>query len=163
MISQALLPELQHEIANTKKMLERIPADKWDWKPHDKSFSLGKLANHVADLINWPAFTINTDGIDWAAFNYQPEEASDAAGLVAIADKNLAASVQALQSASDEQLMAPWTMRNGEQVFFTMPRVAVIRSFAMNHLIHHRAQLSVYLRLLDVPVPGMYGPTADEA
>ncbi|RYZ16033.1 MAG: hypothetical protein EOO16_26490 [Chitinophagaceae bacterium] len=162
MINQTLLPELKQEAANTKKMLERMPADKWDWKPHGKSFSLGKLANHVADLLNWTAFTIGSDGIDWAEFKYQPEEATDAAGLVAIADKHLQASVKALDEASDEQLMQPWTMRNGEQVFFTMPRIAVIRTFAMNHMIHHRAQLSVYLRLLDIPVPGMYGPTADE-
>ncbi|RYY87223.1 MAG: hypothetical protein EOO15_12510 [Chitinophagaceae bacterium] len=163
MLNQTLLPELKQEAANTRRMLERIPFNDTQWKPHAKSFAIGPLANHVADLVNWVAFTLGSEGIDWAEFKYQPENATSSEQLVAIMDKNLEASVKALEAATDEQLMAPWTMRNGEQVFFTMPRIAVIRTFALNHMIHHRAQLSVYLRLLDVPVPGMYGPTADES
>ncbi|RYZ23235.1 MAG: hypothetical protein EOO16_05765 [Chitinophagaceae bacterium] len=163
MINQSLLPELKHEAASTRKMLERIPFDKWSWKPHEKSMSLGDLATHVADLLNWTAFTIGTEEINWAEFKYNPQVAGSTEELVAIAQKNADASLAAMEAAQDAQLMQPWTMRNGEQVFFTMPRVAVIRTFAMNHLVHHRGQLSVYLRLLGVPVPGMYGPTADES
>ncbi|TCJ19265.1 hypothetical protein EPD60_02275 [Flaviaesturariibacter flavus] len=163
MINQSLLPELKHEAASTRKMLERVPFDKWSWKPHEKSMSLGDLATHVADLVNWTAFTIGTDEINWAEFKYNPPVPNSTEDLVAIAQKNEDASIAAMEAASDAQLMQPWTMRNGEAVFFTMPRVAVIRTFAMNHLVHHRGQLSVYLRLLGVPVPGMYGPTADES
>ncbi|RYY40830.1 MAG: hypothetical protein EOO08_06790 [Chitinophagaceae bacterium] len=163
MLNQTILPELKHEVANTRRMLERIPFDNAEWKPHAKSFALVPLANHVAELVSWVSFTLSTDGIDWANMNYKAETASNSGELLALVDKNLANSVKALEAATDEQLMAPWTMRSGEQVYFTMPRIAVIRTFALNHMIHHRAQLSVYLRLLDVAVPGMYGPTADEA
>jgi uncharacterized damage-inducible protein DinB len=125
--------------------------------------SLGRLANHVVDLVNWVPFTLNTKEIDWAAFKYKGFEAESAAHLSEGLKKNTEAAMAALGAATDEQLMAPWTMRSGDNIFFTMPRIAVIRTFAMNHLVHHRGQLSVYLRLLDVPVPGMYGPTADES
>jgi uncharacterized damage-inducible protein DinB len=163
MLNQSLLPELQQEVSSTLKMIERVPFDKWDWKPHEKSMSLGQLANHVVDLVNWVPFTLSSEGIDWATFKYKGFEAENAAHLVEGLQKNKADAQAALAAATDEQLMTPWTMRAGDNVFFTMPRIAVIRTFAMNHLIHHRGQLSVYLRLLDVPVPGMYGPTADES
>ncbi|RYY96471.1 MAG: damage-inducible protein DinB [Chitinophagaceae bacterium] len=163
MLNQSLLPELKHEAASTRKMLERVPYDKWDWKPHEKSMSLGALATHVADLVNWTAFTLGTEEINWAEFKYNPPVASSTAELLSILDKNTQASVEALSAATDEQLMANWTMRAGDQVYFTLPRIAVLRTYAFNHLVHHRGQLSVYLRLLGVPVPGMYGPTADEA
>ncbi|GAA4329341.1 DinB family protein [Flaviaesturariibacter amylovorans] len=162
MLNQSLLPELKYEAASTRRMLERVPFDKWSWKPHEKSMSLGELATHVADLVNWSAFTLETTEINWAEFKYNPPRPSNSEELLAIHDKNTAASVRALEGATDEQLMAPWTMRAGDQVYFTLPRIATIRTYAFNHVVHHRGQLSVYLRLLGVPVPGMYGPTADE-
>jgi uncharacterized damage-inducible protein DinB len=163
MISQSLLPELKHEIASTRKMLARIPFDKWDWKPHEKSFSLGRLTDHVAELVNWLPFTLSTSELDFAKNPYQSPKSESSEQLLANYDRDAAACIAAVEGATDEQFMENWTMRNGDQVFFTMPKAAVIRTWAMNHLVHHRGQLSVYLRLLDVPVPGMYGPTADES
>lgn len=162
MLSQSLIPELQQEAASTRKMLERVPFDQVAWRPHQKSMTFGQLAAHVAELAAWITMTLNTTELDWQTFDYKPFEPRSAEELLGFFDSNVAEATSALQQASDEALMAPWTMRKGEQVYFTMPRIAVIRTFAMNHTIHHRAQLSVYLRLQDVPVPGMYGPTADE-
>jgi uncharacterized damage-inducible protein DinB len=161
-ISASLLPELEHEYANTRKMLERVPEASFGWKPHEKSMTLGTLAGHVAEVPDWMDITINRDVLDFAEFKYVPPVHTTTASLLAAFDKSAAAAKAALAAATDEQLFQNWTMRNGEQVFFTMPKVAVVRSFVMNHLVHHRGQLSVYLRLLDVPLPGMYGPTADE-
>ncbi|RYD94831.1 MAG: damage-inducible protein DinB [Sphingobacteriales bacterium] len=162
MISQSVLPELRHEAESTRKMLERVPYDKWDWKPHDKSFTLGRLADHVADLVYWIPFTLGSSELDFANNPHKEKKAGSSEELVRNVEENTRAAIAAVEAATDEQWMQPWTMRSGEQVFFTMPKIAVVRTWALNHLIHHRAQLSVYLRLLDVPVPGMYGPTADE-
>jgi uncharacterized damage-inducible protein DinB len=162
MLNQSMLPELQQEAAATRRMIERVPFDKWDWKPHAKSMSLGALTNHIVDLVNWVPFTLSSDGIDWKTFNYKGFEAADKEALLAGFDTNLKNATASLTAATDEQMMTPWTMRAGEQVYFTLPRIAVLRTFAFNHIIHHRAQLSVYLRLLDIPLPGVYGPTADE-
>jgi len=163
-IRDALLHEFDHEMANTRKTLERVPEDKFAWQPHAKSMTLGVLAAHVAGLPRFGAMTLATDVFDLAAAGDfgKPVPAESRAALLVSFDNNAAAARAAIAAASDEELLKTWTMRNGEQVFFTLPRIAVLRSFVMNHLIHHRAQLGVYLRLNDVPVPALYGPSADE-
>lgn len=164
-ISQMLLPELEQEYACSRRVLERIPYDKADWKPHARSMPLGKLAKHVADMPSWMKHTVEKDKVDLASFdpaefNRLPATHAD---LLAMFDRNVAEAKAALAAASDAQLMGAWSLCTGDTTHFTLPRVAAIRSFVMNHNVHHRAQLTVYLRLLDVPVPGLYGPSADES
>jgi uncharacterized damage-inducible protein DinB len=163
-ISDALLPEFDHEMANTRKTLERIPDDKFDWKPHEKSSTMGGLATHLANLPSWAGYTIDKDALDIAP-NGEPVRATplnSQAEVLETFDKNVAAGRAALAAASDEHLFSPWTLQANGKTLLTMPRVAVLRGFVMNHLIHHRAQLGVYLRLNDIPVPSIYGPSADE-
>ncbi len=162
MLNQSIIPELQHEAAQTRKMLEKVPAEQFDWRPHQKSMSLKGLGGHVAELPGWVTMAIKKTELDFSTFDYKPYQAQSTEDLVAYFEKNVQEALEALQAATDEALMEPWSLRNGETIYFTMPRIAVIRSMALNHLIHHRGQLSVYLRLLEVPVPGMYGPSADE-
>ena len=161
-INEGLIAELQHEAASTKKMLERVPTDKNDWKPHEKSMKLGRLASHVAELPGWIAMTMTTDELDLSKMDYKPVIAATTEELTGILDTNVDKAVSALKNATMEDFQKMWTLRNGNNVFFTMPRIGVIRSMAYSHHYHHRGQLSVYLRLLDIPVPGMYGPSADE-
>jgi uncharacterized damage-inducible protein DinB len=164
-ISQSLLPEFDQEFANTRKMLERVPDDKLAWKPHAKSMSLGSLATHIAEVPGWMGVTILQDTFDVAPVGgpkYVRPDLKSRQEILDLFDKNVPLARAALASASDQQLLGPWSMLKAGQVMFTMPRVAVLRSFLMNHNIHHRAQLSVYLRLNDIPIPGMYGPSADE-
>ena len=161
-INETLLTELEHEASSTKKMLERVPAEKFDWKPHEKSFSLGRLAAHVAELHSWVGFTVNHDELDLATMNYKPAEVHTSSDLMKLFEDQLSQAKQDIQNVSDETMMKAWTLRNKDQVYFSMPKIAVLRSMVVKHIVHHRAQLSVYLRLLDIPVPGMYGPTADE-
>lgn len=161
-IIQGLLNELNNEAANTRKMLERVPFERNDYKPHEKSFPMGRLAAHVAELPGWITMALKTDGLDFAAGTYKSPKPESREELMSIFDDTVAKAKEALQETNMEDIMKPWTLRRGEQVLFTMPRVAVIRAFAINHLIHHRGQLSVYLRLNDVPLPGIYGPSADE-
>ena len=163
-ISDALLPEYDHEMANTRKTLERIPDDKFDWKPHEKSSTIGGLSTHLANLPSWAGYTINQDALDIAP-NGEPARATplhSQAEVLETFDKNVAAGRAALAGASDQHLFSPWTLQANGKTLMTMPRVAVLRGFVMNHLIHHRAQLGVYLRLNDIPVPSIYGPSADE-
>jgi uncharacterized damage-inducible protein DinB len=160
-ISQALLPEFDQEMAGTRKTLERVPMDKYDWQPHPKSFSLGKLATHVAHLVGWTTVTLGTDELDFAKPFEQPKPQTKEE-LLALFDQMTAEARNAIVNANDEDYMKPWTLRQGEKVFFTMPKIAVLRGMVMNHIIHHRAQLTVYLRLNDVLVPALYGPSADE-
>ena len=161
-IGQSLLPEFDHEMANTRKALERIPEDKFGWKPHEKSYTLLKLATHLANLPTWIGITLNTDRLDLSQ-PFTPPSPKSRAEVLAMFDKNVADARTALAVAADQIMFRPWTLANGKQDILTMPTVAVVRSFVMNHTIHHRAQLTVYLRLNNVPVPGMYGPSADEA
>lgn len=164
-IGQSMLPEFDQEMQNTRKTLERIPEDKWNWKPHDKSGTVGWLASHIATLPGWLAMTINTEQLDYAPVNgpaYQPPKIENRKELLAIFDKECAGGRAALAAVSDQDLMKGWTLLAGGKTIFTMPRIACIRGFVMNHLIHHRAQLGVYFRLLGVPVPALYGPSADE-
>lgn len=161
-ISKPFIAELQVEAANTKKMLERVPFEHIGWKPHDKSMPMGRLATHVAELPGWITMTIKSDELDLGASGYNPTPVSNSEELVALHDKNVSSAIEALEAISDEDMMKTWTLRNGEHIIFQLPKAVVIRTSAINHLIHHRAQLSTYLRQHNVPVPGMYGPSADE-
>jgi len=162
-ISELLLPEFDQEMASTRRVLERVPEEKFAWKPHAKSFSMGDLASHVVNMLAWTVDTMEKPELDLAGVT--PEEMNKAAKsraeLLAWFDANASKARAALQK-SDADYQVPWTLRKGSQVFFTMPRYTCIRSFFLNHIIHHRAQLTVYLRENDVPVPGLYGPSADE-
>ncbi len=161
-LSAALLPEFDHEMANTRRTLERVPENRFDWRPHQKSMTMGRLSGHLAELPFWGVMTLQRDFIDLAHPEGQALVATSRAQALEAFDKNVGASRAAIAAASDEQLMKPWTLRMGEKVIFTLPRIAVLRAMVMNHMIHHRAQLGVYLRLNDVPVPSIYGPSADE-
>jgi len=162
-IGEGFLLELKQEAIPTKKLLERVPFDKAEFKPHTKSMPLGKLAVHAVDTISWIPFTLNSDGIDFAVNEYKPFVPKDHAGLLAHLDKAVKEAKEALASASDEKMAELWTMRAGDTVYFSLPKSVVLRTYCFNHLVHHRAQLGVYLRLLDVSLPNVYGPTADEA
>jgi uncharacterized damage-inducible protein DinB len=164
-ISESMLLEFDQEMANTRKVLERVPAAKFSWKPHPKSSEFGALAAHIANMADWAGLTLQTDSFDYAppgAPPYETPKFSSTEQLLAAFDKSVAEARAALVAADDSKLMEPWSLMAGGQTVMTMPRVAVIRSFVMNHTIHHRAQLGVYLRLNDIPVPGLYGPSADE-
>ena len=161
-IGTALVAEMEHEAAVTRTVLERIPADKFDWKPHEKSMAFGRLASHVAEMFGWTPSTMEHAELDFSKMDYKPFEPKTTEELVEFLDKNVAEAITTLKNASDDRFMESWTMRNGETVYFTMPKVAVMRSFVMNHIVHHRGQLSVYLRLNDIAVPSIYGPSADE-
>jgi uncharacterized damage-inducible protein DinB len=158
----ALLPEFDHEMATTRTVLERLPEDKFDWKPHAKSFSLGALATHVALLPTWATETLLRAAIDLDP-NQPPHSAIPSRGdLLAAFDRNVAAARAALAGKTDAELRAVWSLKRAGRTLFTMPKDAVLRSWVLNHVVHHRGQLTVYLRLLDVPVPSIYGPSADE-
>jgi uncharacterized damage-inducible protein DinB len=164
-MNQALLPEFDHEMANTRKTLERIPEDKLGWKPHEKSMTMGRLSGHIAELPGWAAFTINQDSIDIAPVGAPPQQGATAKSrqeALDMFDAKVAEARKAIAGASDEQLMKPWTLLSGGKSIMTMPKIAVLRGFVMNHTIHHRAQLGMYLRLNDILVPALYGPSADE-
>lgn len=161
-IAHAFIGELQHEAIATRKCLERVPEDKFDYKPHEKSFTFIRLATHIAEMVDWITVTCNTSELDFAAGDYKPQECKTTAELVEFFDKNLEKALETLKNTSDEEMMKGWTLKNGETTYFTMPKVQVIRGFSLNHIISHRGQLSVYLRLNDIPVPSMYGPSADE-
>ncbi len=164
-MNQYLLPEFDQEMANTRKVLERVPDDRFDFKPHAKSMDLRHLAAHLAQIPGWGAEALNKDSIDIAppgAPPYEPPVVSTRQELLEMFDANVKTARAAIEAVSDQALFQPWSLLSGGQTLFTMPRVAVLRSMIMNHLIHHRAQLCVYLRLNDIPVPGMYGPSADE-
>jgi uncharacterized damage-inducible protein DinB len=165
-ISKMILPEFENEMANTRKTLERVPDDKLDWKPHEKSMTLGGLATHLSHIPSWTKNTFEADELDLAppAGSGPPrmEQVKSAAAALEAFDENVASARTALENAADEAWQGQWTLRLGDKKIFTLPRTAVMRGFVMNHMIHHRAQLGVYLRLLDVPVPSIYGPSADE-
>jgi uncharacterized damage-inducible protein DinB len=162
-MNQALLAEFDQEMVGTRKTLANLPDDKMGWKPHPKSFPMGTLARHVADLPNWMTETIAKDELEIGDFpGYPAPETNTQKALLELFDKNVAKARAALEGASDETLMKPWTLMVHGHKAFTLPKVGVLRSIVMNHIIHHRAQLGVYLRMNDCPVPGLYGPSADE-
>ena len=165
-IAQSLLPELDQEMAGTRKTLERIPENKFDWRPHPKSFTMIGLATHIANMVGWGKDVIKEDSFDVAppgADPYREEPADSVAALLTLFDKNYAKFREALSAASDEAMTKEWSLLAGGQVIFKKPRIACLRGDVLNHLIHHRAQLGVYLRLNDAPVPALYGPSADES
>jgi uncharacterized damage-inducible protein DinB len=165
-LAENMLPEFDHEMENTRKTLERIPMEKPDWKPHEKSMPMGRLAIHVATLPGWAVETIERDSLDIAPVGGPPFELPKAGSqkeLLALFDESAAKARAAISKASDEHLLKPWSLLASGNTIFTMPRVAVLRGIVMNHLIHHRAQLGVYLRLNNLPVPALYGPSADES
>jgi uncharacterized damage-inducible protein DinB len=153
--------ELDGELRSTRELLARVPADKMDWAPHPKSMTLGALANHIATIPGWAHATLTADVLDFAEPREPRPVATTPHELVAMLEAQEAEAKELLAHATDDHLRQPWTLRNGETVYFTMSRSLVLRSWVMNHLYHHRGQLTVYLRLLDVPLPGVYGPTAD--
>jgi len=161
-LTQPLIAELQHEATNTQKLLERIPNDKMDWKPHPKSRSVHQLAIHLVKVVRWAQVIVDTDEVDITAQAPPAVPAPHAEDLVRLFLDAAQQSVNALERITEEQLNDSWMMRRGEQVIIEMPKAAAIRNICLNHLYHHRAQLGLYLRLLDVPIPGMYGPSADE-
>lgn len=161
-LAQTFLQEMQHEAANTRKLIEVVPFEKADFKPHEKSMSLKHLATHVVEIEGWWKECLLQDVLDFAEGDYTPKEINSTADLLALHDDLVAKSTKILSEISDAEFAKNWTMRNGEQVYFTLPKADVCRTWCLNHLYHHRGQLTVYLRLLDVKLPGMYGPTADD-
>lgn len=159
---EALIHELRHESANTRKMLERLPDDQLNWTPHQKSKTLGQLAAHVAEIPRWAVHIMSGLEFNMAKDSFERIKVSSAETLIADFEQVLNQAVAALEQAGEEDWKQSWTFKSGDHVVFQLPRPAAIRSMVMNHLIHHRGQLSVYLRLLNIPVPGMYGPSADE-
>ncbi len=162
-LAPAFLGELQHEIENTRKVFAAIPDGQYGWKPHDKSASLGELAAHVCETIGWVADTINSNGFDAAVTPWQPALAHSREELMALLEKKATAAIEALTNCpADLDWNEPWVMREGEQILLSLPRLITLRSMVINHMIHHRGQLTVYLRLLNAHVPGLYGPSADD-
>lgn len=162
-IIDGILQEFAHENANTRKMLDRVPQQHLGWKPHAKSMTLGRLAGHIVEIPTFikPIITQNEMVIDMA--NYKPTEFTAVADGLARFDKNIAEAASAMQGQTNDNLMKPWRLKFGDKVVFELPRIAVIRSMVISHAIHHRGQLSVFLRLQNVPLPPIYGPTADES
>jgi uncharacterized damage-inducible protein DinB len=163
--ADTLLPEFDKEMANTRKVLERIPDDKLDWRAHPKSNTIGWNANHVADLVNWLAQALTRPSLDVAPVGGEPypfPKLTSRREILDLFDRNVAAARTAITALRDEAMVQTWTLLRAGQPIFTMPRAAVVRGVVLNHLIHHRAHLCVYLRLNGIPVPGMYGPSGDE-
>lgn len=152
---------MDREALTTRKMLERVPSEKFDWQPHSKSMTLQRLATHVAELPTWVEMAILTDELDFAKNAYEPEVVADSAGLMDYFERSLARGRETLLKANEELLTQEWTLRNGDQVYEVSSKGEVIR-MAYSQIIHHRAQLGVFLRLLEIPIPGSYGPSADE-
>ena len=160
-ISESILPEFDHEMATTRITLERAPNDKFDYRPHPKSMALRGLVSHLSHIPYWAVMTIRHDRLDLAANPPMPGVANVEQALAEF-DQNVAQAREAISACSDEEWLQPWTLAMGEKAIMTLPKIAVIRSFVMNHNIHHRAQLGVYYRLNDISVPSVYGPSADE-
>ena len=163
-LKDTILPELDHEMGTTRRLLERVPEADFAWKPHDKSFSMIQLAAHIANLPTWVGYTLDSAFFDLATDDpaARPAPPASVAELLQRIDANDTAARATLDEQLDPAFFAPWSLKSGAHEIFTMPKVAVLRSFVMNHMIHHRGQLSVYLRLRNVPLPSIYGPTADE-
>ena len=159
-IAEAFVPEFDQEMANVRKTLERIPDAQWDWQPHSKSMNLGKLANHIADIPSWTLMAFDRDTFDLGEF--KNPDTTTTKELLALFDENQAKAHAVLSEVPDELASGMWSLTGHGATYFTIPKTAVIRTWVLNHIIHHRAQMGVYLRLLDIPVPGVYGPSADE-
>jgi uncharacterized damage-inducible protein DinB len=160
-LSKALLPEFDHEMQTTRRTLERVPEDKLTWKPHEKSMSMGELATHLATINHWGETIVNTESFDVSSAPRNPQLKSRSEILAAF-DSNTANTRKAIAAATDAELLKSWTLLSAGKTVFTLPRIAALRSFIFSHVIHHRGQFSVYLRLNNIPVPSIYGPSADE-
>lgn len=164
--AEMILPEFDQEMASTRKVLERVPDDKLDWRAHPKSNSIGWNANHLAEIPGWVEVTLKQTELDLAPVDgerYQSPRLASRQAILDLFDQNVATARRALESARDEDMNVSWSLLKAGEPVFTMPRSGVIRSFVLNHIIHHRAHLCVYLRLNDIPVPGMYGPSGDDS
>ncbi len=164
-IAQSILPEFDHEMANTRKTLERVPDDKFDWKAHEKSNSIGWVVSHLAEIPGWVEGTMQQTTMDINPPGGEPYQAptfSNTKDALELFDKNVAAARAAIEAASDADFMQEWSLLNAGETMMSMPRIGCIRGFILNHTIHHRAHLCVYLRLNDIPVPALYGPSGDE-
>jgi uncharacterized damage-inducible protein DinB len=163
-IAESMLPEFDHETATTRTLLERVPEAKADWMPHVKSYSLGQLAIHIATLPQWTPVALKQTEFDTnppGGSKYAPPAFESLARMLTTYDEGVKAARAMLAATTDAEFMVPWTLKSGGRTVFSMPRAGVFRSFILNHSVHHRGQLSVYLRLCDVPLPNIYGPTAD--
>jgi uncharacterized damage-inducible protein DinB len=164
-LSHTLLPEFDQEMAHARKSLERVPEDKMAWKPHEKSMTMAQLATHLAEIPGWGTITMEQESFDMAppgAPPYQPAILNSRQAILELFDKNVSSAREILSKTTDDRFMRRWTLLMGGAQIFSMPRIAVVRSMIMNHLIHHRAQLGVYLRMNDIPLPAIYGPSADD-
>jgi len=157
-----VLAELAHEAATTRRLLDRVPERHLAWKPHEKSMTLGRLATHIAEIPGWVGSIVEKDEFDVGTGGYVPPTIDRVPEIVAMFDRNVAAATETLKRQSNDRLLAKWQLKRKGQLVVEMPRLGMIRSLLMNHLIHHRGQLSVYLRLQNVALPSIYGPTADE-
>lgn len=162
MISQILLPEYDHEMNLTRKVLSRVDWSKKDWKPHEKSMSMGTLSGHLAEINKWVVPTLKEKELDMSKTPYLPPVFETLEELLKDFDSNLLISRKTIDEATDDEFHKEWTLRMGDHIIFTMPKIAVCRSFIIKHVVHHRAQLGMYLRLNDIAVPSTYGPSADE-
>ncbi len=163
--AETILPEFDQETANTRKVLERLPEDKLDWQAHPRSHTIGWNANHLAEILGWVEGWLTEPAWDFAPVGgepYQPPKRATRQAILDLFDRNVASARKALAAATDEQMAQPWSLVRAGATLFTLPRATVLRRFVLNHLVHHRAILCVYLRLNDVPVPGMYGPSGEE-
>jgi hypothetical protein len=156
-----LMKEMANEAATTRKMLAIIPEDKYDWKPHPKSMTIKQLATHIAELPGWAAMGLTTPELDFATAPYTPHPIANNAELLSFFEEKQQQGLAELEKATEEQLLEPWTLRNGDIILAKYRKHEVVR-VALDQTTHHRAQLGVYLRLLDIPIPGSYGPSADE-
>jgi uncharacterized damage-inducible protein DinB len=158
---EMFLKELDQEAASTRKMLAIIPDDKFNWQPHPKSMTIRTLATHIAELPSWITIALTTDELDFGANNYETEKVESTAEILALFEKTLEEGKTHLLEATEDQLLEIWTLRNGDTIYSSTPKSETIRH-AYSQIVHHRAQLGVFLRLLDIPIPGCYGPSADE-
>lgn len=156
-----LVKELDQEAETTRKMLQRVPSDKWGWKPHEKSMTMQQLTVHIAELPGWIKMALNTSELDFASQPYEQTVVNSTEELLQLFEKSLESGRSALEEATEDDLLPDWTLRSGEQIFMVLTKYEVVRH-SLAQLIHHRAQLGVYLRLLNIPIPGSYGPSADE-
>lgn len=160
-LTQMLLTEMEQEAKTTRKMLERVPDDRFDWQPHPKSMTMKQLTTHIAELPSWVTMALTTDELDFATSPYEPAPVQNRGDLLALFERSLAGGKASLSQATDSQLEPTWTLRNGDEIYSRTTKGEMIR-IAFSQTVHHRAQLGVYLRLLDIPIPGSYGPSADE-
>ena len=161
-LNEVLLPEFEQEMATTKRMLNELSDDFFSFQPHEKSMTAQQLANHIAEIPTWVNGTLEQDELDFATANLTPADFNSKQEVIAFFEKNVEAARTSLQNTNNESMMANWSLKNGEQTYFTMPRAAVLRTMVMSHIVHHRAQLGVYLRMNNATVPASYGRSADD-